>query len=128
MTKSEWTIPVDLQSFKQSGWLQPDITLITGDVYVDHPSFGIAIVARVLEDLGMKVLVLSQPTSEKEISLYPPPKYFFGITSGNLDSMVSNYTASGKLRKSDAYAYEARKRPNRAVIVYSNWVKTKFKG
>lgn len=127
MTKSEWTIPVDLDSFHQTGWSQPDVTLITGDIYVDHPSFGVAIVARVLEDLGLKVLVLSQPESEKDISLYPSPKYFFGITSGNLDSMVSNYTASGKLRKSDAYAYEARKRPNRAVIVYSNWVKAQFK-
>jgi len=127
MTKSEWTIPVDLESFKQTGWSQPDVTLITGDIYVDHPSFGIAIVARVLENLGLKVLVLSQPESEKDILLYPPPKYFFGITSGNLDSMVSNYTASGKPRKSDAYAYEAKKRPNRAVIVYSNWVKSVFK-
>ena len=127
MTKSEWTIPVDLDSFKQTGWSQPDVTLITGDIYVDHPSFGIAIVARVLENLGLKVLVLSQPASEKDILLYPPPKYFFGITSGNLDSMVSNYTASGKPRKSDAYAYEAKKRPNRAVIVYSNWVKSLFK-
>ncbi len=61
MTKSEWTIPVDLDSFHQTGWVQPDVTLITGDIYVDHPSFGVAIVARVLEDLGLKVLVLSQP-------------------------------------------------------------------
>jgi len=127
MTSSEFSIPVDLESFKKTGWQCPDITLITGDIYVDHPSFGIAIVARLLENLGMKVLVLSQPMTPDDISLFPPPKYFFGISSGNLDSMVSNYTASGKPRKTDSYSYEPQKRPNRAVIVYSNWVKSCFK-
>jgi len=127
MTKSDFTIPVDLDSFKKTGWQQPDITLITGDVFVDHPSFGVAIVARVLEDLGMKVLVISQPSSAQELAPFPPPRYFFGITSGNLDSMVSNYTASGKPRKTDSYSYQSKKRPNRAVIVYSNWVKSAFK-
>src|SRR6056297_853146 len=127
MTSNDFTIPVDLDSFNKTGWQQPDITLITGDVFVDHPSFGVAIVARVLEDLGMKVLVISQPSSAQELAPFPPPRYFFGITSGNLDSMVSNYTASGKPRKTDSYSYQSKKRPNRAVIVYSNWVKSAFK-
>src|SRR6056297_1445600 len=127
MTSNDFTIPVDLDSFNKTGWQQPDITLITGDVFVDHPSFGVAIVARVLEDLGMKVLVISQPASAQDLSSFPPPTYFFGITSGNMDSMASNYTASGKPRKSDSFSYQSQKRPNRAVIVYSNWVKSVFK-
>jgi len=127
MTSSEFTIPVDLDSFQKTGWQRPDVTLITGDIYVDHPSFGIGIVARLLENLGMKVLVLSQPMSPEDIALFPSPKYFFGVSSGNLDSMVSNYTASGKPRKMDSYSYEPDKRPNRAIIVYSNWVRSCFK-
>ena len=127
MTINDLTIPVDFDSFKKTGWQQPDVTLITGDIYVDHPSFGVAIVARILENLGLKVLVLSQPSSQEELSHFPRPKYFFGITSGNMDSMVSNYTASGKPRKSDSYSNKNQKRPNRAVIVYSNWVKSVFK-
>ncbi len=127
MRKSDFSIPVDLKSFKETGWKSSDVTLITGDTYVDHPSFGVAIIARLLESQGFKVLVISQPDSHEELSLFPPPRYFFGITSGNMDSMVSNYTASGKPRKSDAYSLGSKKRPNRAVIVYSNWVKRVYK-
>ncbi|HOO34206.1 MAG TPA: YgiQ family radical SAM protein [Thermotogota bacterium] len=123
-------IPVDLDSYKATGWNEIDVLLITGDVYVDHPSFGVAIVARILESAGMKVMVISQPESPESLMALPQPKYFVGITSGNVDSMVANYTASGKPRKTDDYSFESKsgKRPNRAVIVYSNWVRQVFKG
>jgi uncharacterized radical SAM protein YgiQ len=123
-------IPVDLASYKATGWDGIDVLLITGDVYVDHPSFGVAIVARILESTGLKVMVVSQPESPEALMHLPKPKHFIGITSGNVDSMVANYTASGKPRKTDDYSFDSKagKRPNRAVIVYANWVRQVFKG
>ncbi len=129
MKKNDVWIPVDESSFREKGWKELDVILITGDIYVDHPSFGVAIIARILMDMGLKVLVLSRPGSAEELKKYPSPGYFVGITSGNVDSMVANYTASGKRRKNDFYAYpDSAPRPDRAVIVYCNWVKRAFKG
>ena len=114
------------------GWDACDIILVTGDAYVDHPSYGAAIIGRVLEDAGYKVGIIAQPdwkTSSDFLAL-GRPKLFFGITAGNLDSMVSNYTASKKPRRMDGYAPGGRSglRPNRATIVYTSKVKELFPG
>ncbi|MDI3523411.1 MAG: hypothetical protein PWQ27_292 [Kosmotoga sp.] len=94
-------IPMTREEMKARGWDQLDVILITGDAYVDHPSFGVAIIARVLEAKGFKVGVISQPDwkNPEEITKLGKPKLFFGITAGNVDSLVANYTASRKKRK-----------------------------
>jgi uncharacterized radical SAM protein YgiQ len=124
-------IPTTKEEMNSLGIKQLDVILISGDSFVDHPSFGVAIIARVLKDIcGLKVGVISQPDwkSEKDIKKLGEPKYFFGVSGGNLDSMVSNYTASRKKRKTDFYSpnTEFGKRPDRASIVYSNLIKQYF--
>jgi uncharacterized radical SAM protein YgiQ len=113
------------------GWEELDVILVTGDAYVDHPSFGVALIARVLEDSGLRVGVISQPDwrTADDITRLGKPKLFFGITAGNVDSMVANYTASRRKRRTDDYTPGgyAGKRPDRATIVYSNLVKKYFK-
>ncbi len=116
----------------EHGWDACDIILLTGDAYVDHPSYGAAIIGRVLEAAGYKVGIIAQPdwkTSADFLAL-GRPKLFFGITAGNLDSMVSNYTASKKPRRTDDYAPGGRSglRPNRATIVYTSKIKGFFPG
>ena len=116
----------------ERGWDACDIILITGDAYVDHPSYGSAMIGRVLEAAGYKVGIIPQPdwkTSQDFLAL-GRPRLFFGITAGNLDSMVSNYTASKKPRRTDGYAPGGRSglRPNRATIVYSSKIKGLFPG
>ncbi len=100
-----------------------DIVLVTGDAYVDHPSFGIAVIGRVLEAAGYRVAVLSQPDwrSCTDFQQFGRPNLFFGISSGNMDSMVNKYTALRKVRNDDAYSEsgEPFKRPDRAVVVYA---------
>ncbi len=123
-------LPVSRQDLAERGWDKCDIILVTGDAYVDHPSYGAAIIGRVLEDAGYKVGIISQPdwkTSGDFLAL-GRPRLFFGITAGNLDSMVSNYTASKKPRRTDDYSPGGRPglRPNRATIVYANKVKELF--
>ncbi|HPX97357.1 MAG TPA: YgiQ family radical SAM protein, partial [Thermotogota bacterium] len=107
-----------------------DVLLLTGDAYVDHPAYGIAIVARHLQAMGFSVGILSH-TDINEASLlsFGRPRLFVGITSGNLDSMVSNYTASQKKRRTDDLSFtdSETKRPDRAVIVYTNLVKRIWK-
>ena len=139
-------LPLSKQDLAERGWAASedgraspilrrdacDIILITGDAYVDHPSYGAAIIGRVLEDAGYKVGIIAQPdwkTSEDFLAL-GRPNLFFGITAGNLDSMVSNYTASKKPRRTDDYAPGGRSgfRPNRASIVYTSKVKGLFPG
>lgn len=112
---------------------QFDVILVTGDAYVDHPSFGTAIIGNVLSQIaGLNVGVISQPDWKNagDISRLGRPKYFFGITAGNVDSMVANYTASRKKRKTDEYTPDAQfgKRPDRACVVYSNLIKGVFHG
>lgn len=109
-----------------------DVILVTGDAFVDHPSYGVAIIARVLKEMcGLRVGIISQPdwNSEKDITRLGEPNLFFGITGGNMDSMVSNYTASKRKRKIDVYSPDKifRPRPDRAVIVYSNLIRKYFK-
>ena len=125
-------LPISKQDLAERGWDACDIILVTGDAYVDHPSYGTAIIGRVLENAGYKVGIIAQPdwrTSEDFLAL-GRPRLFFGITAGNLDSMVSNYTASKKPRRTDDYSPGGRSgfRPNRATIVYTSKIKGLFPG
>ncbi len=113
------------------GWDQCDVILVTGDAYVDHPSFGAAVIGRVLEDQGFKVGIIAQPDwrSPADVMRLGRPRLFFGVTSGNIDSMLHHYTANKKLRHDDPYSPGGRHglRPNRAVIVYSNLIRQSYK-
>src|SRR5690606_29703701 len=120
-------IPMNRKEMMRRGWDGLDIILVTGDAFIDHPSFGTALIARVLEAAGWRVGVISQPDwkNTEDISALGRPRLFFGVTSGNVDSMVANYTSSGKKRKSDDYTPGGvgGARPDRAVIVYSNLIR-----
>lgn len=120
-------LPICVDDCKKSGWSSVDFIYITGDAYVDHPSFGVSIISRVLENAGYKVAILSQPNwhSDSDFNQFGTPRLGFLITSGNIDSMVAHYTASKKKRHDDAYTAggKAGKRPDRAVTVYSNIVR-----
>ena len=123
-------LPICKQDMKDRSWDELDIILITGDAYVDHPSFGTAVIARVLEAAGFKVGVIAQPdwkTSDDFLKL-GKPKLFFGVTAGNLDSIISNYTINRSKRKKDDYSPGGNigLRPNRATIVYANKVRELF--
>ena len=116
-------LPMSRAEMDQLGWDSCDIILVTGDAYVDHPSFGMAIIGRLLEAQGFRVGIIAQPdwTSAEPFRALGPPNLFFGVTAGNMDSMVNRYTADRRLRHNDAYTPndEGGKRPDRAVIVYS---------
>ena len=120
-------LPITKKEMDKLGWKQPDFIFITGDSYVDHPSFGVSILSRVLEAKGYKVAVLPQPNwhNDKDFKQFGKPRLAFLITSGNIDSMVAHYTAAKKKRSDDAYTAggKAGNRPDRAVIVYSQIVK-----
>jgi uncharacterized radical SAM protein YgiQ len=119
-------LPVSKQDLKQ----QLDIILITGDAYIDHPSFGTAIIGRYLEMHGFRVGILAQPdvSSDEDFLRLGKPKLFFGVTAGNLDSMLHHYTAQRKIRSEDAYSEAgiAGKRPDRATIKYSQRIRKIF--
>ncbi|MCL2697010.1 MAG: YgiQ family radical SAM protein [Oscillospiraceae bacterium] len=102
-----------------------DFICVTGDAYVDHPSFGIAIVSRMLESLGFAVGIIAQPVSDEDFKRLGAPGYAFMVTAGNIDSMVANYTVSGKKRHNDAYSENGKggRRPDRAVNVYCQKLK-----
>jgi uncharacterized radical SAM protein YgiQ len=112
------------------GWDAPDFVYVTGDAYVDHPSFGVAIISRVLEHAGYRVAILSQPDykSKDAFRTFGRPKLGFLVTAGNIDSMVAHYTAAKKKRSKDYYSPggEAGKRPDRAVIVYCNRIREAY--
>jgi uncharacterized radical SAM protein YgiQ len=116
-------LPMSRAEMDALGWDECDIIIVTGDAYVDHPSFGMAIVGRLLEAQGFRVGIIAQPDwhSADAFKVLGKPKLFFGITAGNMDSMVNRYTADRRLRSDDAYTPEAEggKRPDRSVIVYS---------
>ncbi|HUW49587.1 MAG TPA: YgiQ family radical SAM protein [Sulfuricella sp.] len=116
-------LPMSRAEMEQLGWDSCDIILVTGDAYIDHPSFGMALVGRLLEAQGFRVGILSQPDwhSPNAFKSLGKPNLFFGVTAGNMDSMVNRYTADRKTRSDDAYTpnAEADKRPDRAVIVYA---------
>ncbi|HZJ78763.1 MAG TPA: YgiQ family radical SAM protein [Clostridia bacterium] len=123
-------LPISKKDMQQRGWESVDFVCVTGDAYVDHPSFGTAIITRVLESKGFRVAVLSQPDWRKDDDFlrFGRPKLGFFVSSGNIDSMVAHYTSAKKKRSDDAYTPggKAGKRPDRAVIVYCNKIREIF--
>lgn len=120
---TDW-LPISLKEVKDRGWDQLDIILISGDAYVDHPSFGVAVIGRILEKEGYKVAILPQPNWRDDLRDFTKlgkPRLFFGITAGNMDSMVNHYTANRRLRSNDAYSIGNQPgfRPDHAVITYA---------
>ncbi len=123
-------LPVSVADVKSRGWAEVDFVYVTGDAYVDHPSFGVSIISRVLEDAGFRVAILSQPDykSASDFKRFGRPRLGFLVTSGNIDSMVAHYTVSKKKRSYDYYSPggKAGLRPDRAVIVYSNRIREAY--
>ena len=117
-------LPMSRAEMDTLGWDSCDVIVVTGDAYIDHPSFGMAIIGRLLEAQGFRVGMIAQPdwTSAEPFQALGRPNLFFGVTAGNMDSMVNRYTADRRLRHNDAYTPndEGGKRPDRAVIVYSS--------
>jgi len=124
-------LPCSAEELSRLGWERCDFVLVSGDAYVDHPSFGAAIIGRVLEDAGFRVGILSQPDwkSPESLKVFGRPRLGFLVTAGNLDSMVANYTAAKKPRRDDAYSPGGAggRRPDRASIVYANLVRRAYK-
>ncbi len=116
-------LPMSREEMRSLGWDSCDIVIVTGDAYIDHPSFGMALVGRLLEAQGFRVGIISQPDwqSAEPFMQLGKPTLFFGVTAGNMDSMVNRYTADRRIRSTDAYTPDAApdKRPDHAVIVYS---------
>jgi len=124
-------LPTTRKEIEALGWERPDVILFTGDAYIDHPSFGAAVIARVLESSGMKVAVVPQPNWRddlRDFSKLGEPRYFFAVTAGNMDSMVNHYTAARRLRSDDAYTPGgvAGFRPDYATVVYTGILKRLF--
>ena len=124
-------LPMSRAEMERLGWDSCDIILVTGDAYVDHPSFGMAVVGRVLEAQGFRVGIIAQPdwTSAAAFQVLGKPNLFWGVTAGNMDSMINRYTADRKIRSDDAYTPGdvGGKRPDRAAIVYSQRCREAFK-
>lgn len=124
-------LPITLEDMKKRGWEQPDFVYISGDAYVDHPSFGAAIISRILEAHNYKVAIISQPDwkDDNSITTFGKPRLGFLVSSGNMDSMVNHYTVSKKRRQSDAFTPGGviGKRPDNAVIVYCNLIRKVYK-
>lgn len=122
--------PTTAEDLRARGWDAPDFVYVSGDAYVDHPSFGAAIITRTLEAAGYRVAVLAQPDwhSTKDFKRFGRPNYGFLVSSGVIDSMVNHYTAAKKRRSSDVYTPggKAAKRPDRAVIVYCNLIRQAY--
>ena len=120
-------LPITKQEIEAQGWERPDFVVVTGDSYVDHPSFGTAIISRVLEHAGYRTAVLAQPDwrTDRDFTRFGRPRLGFMVSSGNIDSMVAHYTAAKRKRSTDAYTAgnKAGKRPDRAVIVYTKKIK-----
>ncbi len=124
-------LPMSRAEMDRLGWDQCDVIVVTGDAYVDHPSFGMAIIGRLLESQGLRVGIIAQPdwSSAEPFKILGKPRLFWGVTGGNMDSMVNHYTADRRLRHNDSYTPndEGGKRPDRAVIVYSQRCREAFK-
>ncbi len=125
-------LPMSRDEMTDLGWDSCDVILVTGDAYVDHPSFGMAIVGRLLEAQGFRVGILSQPDwrSAEPFRALGAPNLFFGVTGGNMDSMVNRYTSERRLRSDDAYSPGGRGglRPDRSVVVYAQRCREAFRG
>ncbi|WP_374663240.1 YgiQ family radical SAM protein [Ramlibacter sp.] len=124
-------LPMSRREMDALGWDSCDVILVTGDAYVDHPSFGMAVIGRVLEAQGFRVGIIAQPDwqSAEPFKVLGRPNLFWGVTAGNMDSMINRYTADRKLRSDDAYTPGdvAGRRPDRAAIVYSQRCREAFK-
>lgn len=121
-------LPITLEEVKRLGWSQVDIVIVSGDAYVDHPSFGTAVIGRVLEAAGYRVAIIPQPNWRddlRDFRKFGQPRLFFGVTSGVMDSMVNHYTAARRLRHDDAYTPGGTSgfRPDYATYVYSRILK-----
>ncbi len=124
-------LPMSRAEMERLGWDQCDVIMVTGDAYVDHPSFGMALIGRVLEAQGLRVGIIAQPDwhSAEPFKALGAPRLFFGITAGNMDSMVNRYTSDRRVRSDDAYTPEGKGglRPDRSVIVYAQRVREAYK-
>jgi len=124
-------LPMSRAEMDKLGWDSCDVILVTGDAYVDHPSFGMAVIGRMLEAQGFRVGIIAQPDwhSAEAFKVLGKPNLFWGVTAGNMDSMINRYTADRKIRTDDAYTPGdvAGKRPDRAAIVYSQRCREAFK-
>jgi uncharacterized radical SAM protein YgiQ len=125
--KSKW-LPITLKEVKQRGWQELDIILISGDAYVDHPSFGAAVIGRVIEEAGLRIAIIPQPNWRddlRDFKKFGKPRLFFAVTSGNMDSMINHYTANKRRRSADAYTPGGATnfRPDYALSVYSKILK-----
>ncbi|MEA1911175.1 MAG: YgiQ family radical SAM protein, partial [Spirochaetota bacterium] len=125
-------LPITKQDMKQRGWESCDFILVTGDAYVDHPSYGAAVISRILEADGFSVGIIAQPkwNSPDDFMKLGKPNLAFLVTAGNMDSMVNKYTSAKKVRKKDAYSPGGASglRPDRASIVYTSRIKQAYKG
>ncbi len=121
-------LPMTTEEMRERGWEQPDFVLVTGDAYVDHPSFGTAIISRVLEHHGYTVCILPQPQSDADYRRFGVPRLAFLVNGGNIDPMVAHYTAAKRKRSQDAYSPggKAGLRPDRATIVYCRAIRRLF--
>lgn len=124
-------LPMSRAEMDELGWDSCDIILVTGDAYIDHPSFGMAVIGRTLEAQGFRVGIIAQPDwqSADPFKTLGRPNLFFGVTAGNMDSMVNRYTADRRIRSNDSYTPDdaGGKRPDRAVIVYSQRCRQAYK-
>ena len=124
-------LPISKDDMKKRGWNEVDFTFVIGDAYVDHPSFGPAIISRVLEAAGYKVGIISQPDwkDENSINVFGEPRLGFLISAGNMDSMVNHYSVSKKRRAKDFFTPggEMGKRPDHATVVYGNLIRRTYR-
>ena len=125
-------LPVSRAEMDALGWDSCDIIIVTGDAYVDHPSFGMALIGRLLEDQGFRVGVIAQPDwhSKESFMALGRPNLYFGVAAGNMDSMINRYTADRKIRSDDAYTPggEGGRRPDRCSLVYAQRCKEAYAG
>ena len=123
-------LPMSRAEMDKLGWDSCDIIIVTGDAYVDHPSFGMAVIGRVLEAQGFRVGIIAQPDwrSADDFKVLGKPNLFFGVTAGNMDSMINRYTADKKMRSDDAYSPngEGGRRPDRSTLVYTQRCREAF--
>ncbi|MFA5555061.1 MAG: YgiQ family radical SAM protein, partial [Phycisphaerae bacterium] len=132
INNSNMFLPTTAQEMRQRGWEQADVILVTGDAYADHPAFGAAMIGRYLEKLGFRVAILAQPDwrSVDAFRVLGPPRLFWGITSGAIDSRLNDYASMGHKRKKDLYSPGGAVglRPTRPLLVYSARVRQAYKG
>ena len=124
-------LPTTRAEMDALGWDSCDVIIVSGDAYVDHPSFGMAVIGRMLESQGFRVGIIAQPdwNSKDAFMALGKPNLFFGVTAGNMDSMINRYTAEKRMRHDDAYTPGniGGKRPDRAVVVYSQRCREAYK-